>query len=244
MEAGAEAKTEKRPTVAILQSCYIPWKGYFDIIGLCDIFVIYDDVQYSKNHWHNRNQIKTQHGLKWLTIPVSKAEGAFQPIDHVRIPEPFAKKHWSSIAQAYAKAPHFRAYAPRIEALYERAAALERLTDVNVLFLTAIADMLGLSTQFVQSATLQSGGVRTERLIGICAELGAGAYLSGPSAKSYIEEDKFAEAGITLRWMDYGGYPAYPQLHGPFEHATTILDLLFNLGSDARGAMKCGAGPS
>src|SRR5690348_10837932 len=98
---------------------------------MVDVFVLYDDVQYSKNHWHNRNQIKTQHGLKWLTIPVSKADGAFQPIDAVRLAEPFARKHWASVSQAYAKAPHYATYAPVIEELYRRAEACERLTEVN-----------------------------------------------------------------------------------------------------------------
>src|SRR5258707_11669122 len=97
---------------AILQSCYIPWKGYFDIIAMVDVFVVYDDVKYSKNHWHNRNLIKTQHGLKWLTVPVSPDHhtGIIDSIDTMRIAHPFVKKHWRSIAQSYAQAPYFKRY--------------------------------------------------------------------------------------------------------------------------------------
>jgi hypothetical protein len=233
---------DDRLSVAILQSCYIPWKGYFDLIGSVDVFVIYDDVQYSKNHWHNRNQIKTQHGLKWVTIPVSKSEGAFPQIDQVRIAEPFARKHWASIAQAYAKAPFFKLYAEQIEALFLRAEAMDKLSDINAMFLVELSKRLGFETRIVMSNTLVAAGRRTDRLLSICQELGAGLYLSGPSAKDYFEGHKFEAAGIGYTWMDYGGYQSYPQLHGDFEGAVTVLDLLFNTGPNARRYMKAPVG--
>ncbi len=224
--------------VAILQSAYIPWKGYFDIIGMVDEFVVYDDVQYSKNHWHNRNLIKTQHGLKWLTVPVSKAEGAHQTIDSVRLPRPFADKHWTSVREAYARAPHFAHFAPMVEALYKEARGIGSLSELNLLFLRAIATALGLGTTFTISSGLRVAGERTERLVGICRALGASTYLSGPSAQSYLDVGAFAAAGIAVEWMDYGGYPEYPQLHGAFEHTVSIIDLMFTTGPDARRYMK------
>lgn len=226
------------PSVAIVQSCYIPWRGYFDLIGSVDLFVVYDDVQYSKNHWHNRNAIKTQHGTKWLTIPVSKADGAFPRIDQVKVADPFAETHWASISQAYAKAPYFKQYAGCFESLFQRASSMERLAEINILFLTEVSRILGLSTQFVQSSALGSTGKKTDRVLAICQELGARCYLSGPSAKGYFEGDKFDAAGIAYRWMDYSSYPPYPQLHGDFEGAVTILDLIFNVGPAARSYMK------
>lgn len=224
--------------IAILQSAYIPWKGYFDIIGSVDAFVIYDDVQYSKNHWHNRNQIKTQHGLKWLTVPVAKAEGAHQNIDSMQIAAPFAERHWRSLAQAYARAPHFGRYAGLVEELYASVARIDSLSALNRRMLEAIAAELGLATPFVSSGELGIGGGQSERLVNICRALGATAYLSGPSARSYLDEGRFAAAGIAVEWMDYAGYPEYRQLHGAFSHNVSILDLLFNAGPEARRYMK------
>lgn len=226
------------PRVAILQSCYIPWRGYFDIIGSVDVFVILDDVQYSKNHWHNRNLIKTTTGSSWLTIPVSKAEGAFQPIDRVTIAQAFAEKHWRSIKQAYARAPYMKTVGPVLEDLYGRVGEMKLLTDINMLFLEALSNYLGLATRFVRSSELDARGGQTERLVNICQELGADRYLSGPSAATYIRRDEFDAAGIALEWMDYSGYPAYGQLHGGFIPAVSIIDLLLNTGPDARRYMK------
>lgn len=226
--------------IAILQSAYIPWKGYFDIIGAVDVFVIYDDVQYSKNHWHNRNLIKTQHGIKWLTVPVSKVEGAFQNIEDVSLPTPFAQKHWRAIQQAYSRAPFFVRYAPQIAALYEQAAEVTNLSQLNVLFLEAITSLLGFKTRFLHSRDLGIVGARTARLNGICKVLGATHYLSGPSARAYLDEGLLGRNGIAVEWMDYSGYPAYPQLHGDFSHHVSILDLIFNTGPDALNFMKAG----
>ena len=227
-------------TIAIVQSNYLPWKGYFDLIGLVDEFVVYDDVQYRKNHWHNRNVIKSRQGLQWLTIPVSKAGGAFRNIDEISVATPFAEKHWKTIAQSYARAPFFDLMARRFEQLYARAAELQLLTEVNVLFMTAIAEILGFETRFVRSSDLEAAGDKTGRLIEICKELGAGRYLSGPSARAYLDDSRFLAAGVEVAWMDYAGYMPYHQLFGPFEHNVSIIDLLMNTGPDARNYMKAG----
>lgn len=218
--------------VAILQSCYIPWKGYFNIIGSVDVFVIYDDVQFSKNHWHNRNRIKTQAGPKWVTIPVSKGTTGFQRIDEVRISQPFAIKHWRSIQQSYSKAKYFEECCGWLADLYRRADDLELLSDVNILFIKAISARLELETTFVSSTDFAKGNTPTGRLVDICRKLGCSQYLSGPSARSYLDQSCFAEAGIDIKWMDYS-YPEYPQLHGAFDHHVSIVDLIFNVGFSA-----------
>jgi hypothetical protein len=220
--------------ICIVQSCYIPWKGFFDLIGRCDEFVIYDSAQYVKRHWHNRNRIKTANGVEWLTIPVVSKGRFEQPIDQVEIEKPWADKHWRALELAYRRAPFFEQLAPTVKAWYERADKEARLTDVNAIFLRGIAGALGLKTRFTRDTIYPASGAKTERLFGIARAAGADRYLSGPSARAYFAEEMFAAAGIAAEWMSYDGYPEYPQLHGGFEHAVTTLDLLFNTGLEAR----------
>jgi hypothetical protein len=219
--------------IAVIQSCYIPWKGFFDLIGRCDEYVIYDGVQYVKRHWHNRNRIKTANGLEWLTIPVVTKGRFEQPIDQVEIEKPWAEKHWRALELAYKRAPFFEPFAPTVKNWYERADSEVRLTDVNDIFLRGIAGLLGLGTRIVRHNDYPAEGAKTERLLAIARAAGADRYLSGPSAREYLDESLFTAAGITPEWMSYQGYREYPQLHGGFEHAVTALDLLFNTGPDA-----------
>jgi hypothetical protein len=219
--------------VAIIQSSYIPWKGFFDLIGRCDEYVIYDSMQYVKRHWHNRNRIKTANGVEWLTIPVVSKGRFEQPIEQVEIEKPWAEKHWRALELAYRRAAFFDRYAGTVREWYQRADRERRLTDVNEIFLRGIASLLGLKVRIVRDHAYPAQGIKTERLLAIARAAGAGRYLSGPSAREYFDEALFVAAGITPEWMDYQGYPEYPQLHGSFEHAVTALDLLFNTGPDA-----------
>lgn len=219
--------------ISIIQSCYIPWKGFFDLIGRCDEYVIFDRMQYVKRHWHNRNRIKTANGIEWLTIPVVTKGRFEQPIDEVEIERPWAEKHWRALELAYRRAPFFEQFAPPLKQLYERADRDIRLTDVNELFLREIAGLLGVTTRIVRDVSYPAVGAKTARLLGVAQAAGADHYLSGPSAREYFDEVLFADAGITTEWMSYQGYPEYPQLHGSFEHAVTVLDLLFNTGLEA-----------
>jgi hypothetical protein len=219
--------------IAIIQSSYVPWKGFFDLIGRCDEYVIYDSVQYAKAHWHNRNRIKTANGVQWLTIPVITKGRFEQPVNEVQIEKSWADKHWRTLELSYKRTAFFDLYAPTVKSWYERAGSQARLTDVNEIFLRGIAELLGLKTRIVRDTAYPAEGAKTERLLGIARAAGADRYLSGPSAREYLDESMFTAAGITPEWMSYQGYPEYPQLHGGFEHAVTALDLLFNTGPDA-----------
>lgn len=220
--------------VAIVQSNYIPWKGYFDMIDRVDRFILYDDMQYTKRDWRNRNRIKTPDGPQWLSIPVSVKGKYFQAIKETEISDrTWALKHWKAIAQNYAKAPHFAAYAERIEALYGRAGELTHLSAVNHLFITAICELLGIQTTIEWSMAYTVVEGKTERLVSLCQQAGASRYLSGPAARDYLDEAQFAAAGIAVEWMDYSGYPVYEQVHPPFEHGVTVLDVLFHTGPAA-----------
>jgi hypothetical protein len=224
--------------IAISQSNYIPWKGYFDSINAVDEFVLYDDVQYTRRDWRNRNRIKTPHGPSWLSVPV-QVKGRFeQKINETLIADPaWGAEHWRTIAHAYARAPYFAEYRPIFEPLY-RGPSPTRLSEVNYRLLMAICEILGVRTKLSWSSDYALADGKNERLIEICRQAGATTYLSGPAAKSYVDEAQFAEAGIAVEWADYSGYPEYPQLHPPFDHYVSVLDLLFNVGPNAPACMK------
>jgi hypothetical protein len=226
-------------TVAIIQSNYIPWKGYFDLINLVDEFILYDGVQYTRRDWRNRNRIKTPQGLMWLTIPV-KVKGRYhQKIRETEISDPgWSDKHWQSIIHNYSRAEYFDTYRDLFEELYLD--QKERyLSNVNYRFLAAICEILGVHTRLSWSRDYHIVEEdKTERLIGLCKQAGATEYLSGPAAKAYVDEQLFEDEGIVLRYMDYSGYPEYHQLFPPFEHSVSIVDLIFNEGPNAPKYMR------
>jgi hypothetical protein len=226
--------------VVILQPSYIPWRGYFHQIHKADLFIFYDDVQYDKHGWRNRNQIKTKQGKQWLTIPVHSA-GVTQglPINQVHIDwsKPWAENHLKALTFAYAKAPFFKKYLPLLEEFYARRDPL--IADFTIAMTITLARTLGIThTRFLRSSELSGiDGQKTDRLIQILQAVGATHYISGPSARDYIEQDKFGAAGITLEYMEYN-YPEYPQLYSPFDPFVSVLDLLFMTGDDALSFIK------
>jgi hypothetical protein len=224
--------------IAILQSNYIPWKGYFDMINMVDEFVLYDCVQYTKNDWRNRNLIKTPNGVQWLTIPC-RVESLHQRIDETKVSDKsWANKHLKSIIQNYSRAKYFKEYIDIFEALYKEMADEEYLSNINYKFLTTINDILGIKTKIskCQDFTLIEG--QTSRLVRLCQDTNADIYISGPAAKNYLDESLFEKAGIKVEWMDYSGYKEYNQLFGEFTHGVSIIDLIFNEGSNAAKYMK------
>ena len=231
--------------VAIVQSNYIPWKGYFDLIGWCDEFILFDDVQYTKRDWRNRNLIKTQNGLLWLTMPV-EVKGKFTQriCDSVISLENknWASKHLSSIEQNYAKAKYFQQYHSWLRDLYARAESERFLSKINHAFLIAICEILEIKTKITWSMDYGVIDGKNERLMDLCRKSGANEYLSGPAAKEYMDTTLFSDQGIKVIFADYSNYPEYTQLHPPFQHGVTVMDLIFNEGPKAREFMKFPAG--
>jgi hypothetical protein len=220
-------------TVAIVQSNYVPWKGYFDLMAKVDEFILYDDVQYTRRDWRNRNRFKAPAGVQWLTIPVQVKGRYLQRIDETFVSDPrWGERHWATLRGWYGKAPFFKHYRELLEGLYRDTRELN-LAAINRRFLEALREALGIDTPLRSSVEYTSSGVKTERLLGICRAAGATRYVSGPAAKEYLEEERFHAAGMEVEWMEYEGYREYPQLHPPFEHAVSVLDLLLNVGGDA-----------
>lgn len=223
--------------IAILQSNYIPWKGYFDLINMVDEFIFYDEVQYTKNDWRNRNKIKTSQGVQWLSIPV-RQESLEQKIKDTKITDKkWNIKHWRTISQNYTKSKYFKDYKDIFEELYLNCNE-EYLSQINYKLITTINEILDIKTKIRWSSEFELVDGQTEKLLGICKQCNADAYLSGPAAKDYFDEDLARQENIQVEWMDYSEYKEYEQLHPPFEHGVSILDLIFNQGSNAKEFMK------
>lgn len=233
--SGVTATTGDSNRVAIVQSSYIPWRGYFGIINSVDHFVLFDDAQYTTRDWRNRNRIRTKEGELWLSIPVKKKGLGRQKIFEVETSDAtWSEKHWQSIYHSYKKAPFYEAVSKWLQPLYlDRNLAL--LSDINALFIKEICSYLNIKTKIVPSMDLEiTGETATLRLISMVQQLGGDTYLSGPAAKDYMDESDFEQAGMKLEYIDYSAHKAYPQVHGEFVDGLSILDLLFNLGPSSK----------
>lgn len=220
--------------VGIIQSNYVPWKGYFDFIASVDEFIVFDDVQYTRRDWRNRNLVKTKDGLKWLTIPVDVKGKYFQTIRETAIADAaWPEQHLAMLRHAYGRAAHFRAEWEWIEPLLHSCAGIESLTAVNVRIIEAVCRRLQIATPIRQSSEFELVEGKNERLIALCKQTGATEYLSGPAARDYVDPALWEAANVRVLYKSYEGYPEYAQLHPPFEHGVSILDLLFNTGADA-----------
>jgi hypothetical protein len=230
--------TAARKRIAIVQSCYIPWKGYFDMIRRVDEFILFDDVQFTKRDWRSRNRIKTRQGGMWLTVPVSTKGKYHQAIKDTEISDSaWQRNHWQTIASQYAKAPFFGRYKSQLEDLY-RGCTDTHLSQVNRRLIEGLCQMLGITTRLSWSMDYTVVDGKTERLVSLCRQAGATEYLSGPAARDYIVPSLFEDAGIALSYMDYAAYPEYPQLYPPFEHGVSVIDLLLSVGPNALQFMK------
>ena len=223
--------------VGIIQSNYLPWKGYFDLIKFVNELILYDDVQYTKNDWRNRNIIKTHQGNKWITIPVSKQHLSQKMYETKVANSLWQKKHWKTICQSYSKSHFFNETRDIFEELYLNTNE-EYLSQINYNFIRTINSFLGINTKISLSSHFTLHGKKTERLVGLCKQTRAEEYISGPSAKDYLDEGLFNEENIKVSWMDYSKYPEYNQLFPPFTHQVSIIDLIFNEGPNAPKFMK------
>jgi len=224
--------------IAILQSNYIPWKGYFDLIAAADEFILYDDMQFTRRDWRNRNQVKTPQGLAWLTVPVRVKGKYHQAIRETEIEgRDWASSHWKSLVLNYRKAACFDEIAAILEPIYLNSTH-GFLSPLNRAIIEVICGYLGIKTSITNSWDYNLIEGKSDRLADLCLQAGGTEYISGPAAKNYIDEDVFSERGLKLTWFDYQGYREYPQLWGEFVHTVSILDLLFNCGKESPAYMR------
>lgn len=219
--------------VAILQSNYIPWKGYFDLIAAVDEFILYDDMQYTRRDWRNRNKIKTPQGLQWLTVPV-RVKGKYdQTIMETEIDgADWQENHWKSLVANYRRAACFDDLSTLLAPFY-LGRTYSHLSALNRTLIEWVCNYVGIETRITSSSDYRLVDGKTERLLDLCHQTAATVYISGPAARGYLDETLFAGADIAVQFFDYVGYPTYPQLWGDFEHGVSILDLLFNCGAES-----------
>lgn len=224
----------KSKNIAILQSNYIPWKGYFDIIKRVDEFVIYDDAQYTKRDWRNRNLIKTANGLNWLTIPVEVKNKYKQAIKETKLADnKWINKHLKILKYNYSQAEFYNEMIEWITMVYKQCETKLFLSDINLILLKEIARFLDINTKISFSSDYIVEGDKSGKILNICLQADASEYLSGPAAKSYLNTTAFAKEGIKIKWMEYTGYKEYAQLYPPFIHEVSIIDLLLNNGKNS-----------
>lgn len=223
--------------VGMIQSNYIPWRGYFDFIDDVDLFIFYDDVQYTRKDWRNRNKIKTPNGCLWLTVPVKFSMNQMILIQDAKIDysQQWIKKHINSVRLAYSKALFFEKYFDEFEEILNR--NYETISELNITLIRWCMKHLGINTELKMSSEIISEGHKTDRIIDILKKVKARSYVVGPAAKNYIEIEKFKKAEIALEFKEYF-YQEYAQLHGNFEPHVSVLDLLFNCGEDSRKHLK------
>jgi len=224
--------------VAISQSNYIPWKGYFDLIASVDEFILYDDMQYTKRDWRNRNVIKTHTGVQWLTIPVATKGKFSQSIrETLIVGKDWTLLHWKTIESNYKKSVFYEKIADWLKPAYLEL-EIEALSEINRYLIEKICAYLKIKTKIKNSWEYKIYGNKSERLANICQQAEASCYVSGPAAREYLDNEVFAKKEIQVEWLDYQNYPTYPQLWGAFVHEVSIIDLLFNCGENSRQFMK------
>ena len=217
----------------ILQPGYLPWLGFFEQLQRADIFVIYDDVQFDRRGWRNRNRIKGPDGELWLTVPVIQKGRFGQKVSEVEIDDkhPWQRKHIESLRRCYSRAPYFKRYFPLIADIIRKPS--QKLVDLDISLIYLLAEMTGQPmSKFRRSSELGLTGGRTSRLLNICRALGADEYYTGAAARVYFDMKLFNNAGIKVEFQDYR-HPAYPQLFGDFIPYLSLVDLLFNTGENS-----------
>lgn len=233
---GADEKT-----LVVLQPGYLPWLGFFDQMRRCSTFVLYDDVQYDKGGWRNRNRIKSKDGPLWLTVPVLTKRRFGQRLLDVEIDttRPWARSHLRSVRQCYAMAPYIDRYLPELSEVLSR--PWDRLVELDIALIALMADWLGLERHVVRSSEVAIRGSGSERLVELCRHFGATHYLTGDAARAYLDMSLFVERGITVHWHGFR-HPTYPQQHGEFVPYLSTVDLVLNCGDAARDVLNGRAG--
>jgi hypothetical protein len=216
--------------VAIHQPEHLPWLGFFEKLRRADLFVLLDDVQFSKGDFQNRNRVKGSTGVQWLTVPIVHAFP--QEISEVEIAgADWREKHWKTLVSCYARAPYFESFSASFESFYQQ--PRKKLGELNIAAIELLANVFGIQTKCVRASELNVGGQKSDLVLNICQTVGASAYYSGRAGSTYLDRDSFARAGIRIEVQNFN-HPTYEQLFTQkqgFVPNLSAVDLLFNRGA-------------
>ena len=212
---------------AIHQPDYIPWMGYFYKISRADLFIFLDDAQYSSTGMHDWNYIKTPQGRLRLRVPVRQNFG--DPINRVVTQDNlrWKKKHLKAIELNYSHAPFYGQIFPEFERMLLR--KYESLALMNEDLIRYICGGFGFKTKFAVSSEMGISSVKENRVIDLCAAVGADTYYSGNGARSYQQPSHFERKGIKLLYSDFNPLP-YSQRWEGFLPSLSAIDYVFNCG--------------
>lgn len=226
-------------TISIMQPTYLPWLGYFELMFKSDQFVFFDDVQFIKKSWHQRNRIKTATGELLLVIPILSKGKRFQKINETLIHNNsgWAKKHLLTIENNYRKAPFFQNYIDELRVIYSK--PYEKLSDLNIDLIIFLKNKIGIKTPTILSSELNIQGKKNERIIDICKALKSNVLYDAHGAKEILDLEFFNKEGIKLVFQNYQ-HPVYRQQYGDFIPLLSTLDLLFNEGDNSLSIIKSG----
>lgn len=222
--------------LATIQPSFMPWLGYLEQVSVADVFVLLDDVQYTKGDWRNRNRFKAPNGISYLTVPVSSG-GSEALINEATIAEtqPWRPRILNRLREWYRRAPYFDPVYEGIHEIVQR--EHELLSDLNLELLRFVMDYASIETPIEHSSKLAGiSQTKTGKLLDICAAYGADVLYDGKSAANFISPEAFRERGVEVVFQDYQ-HPVYPQLWGSFESHLSVVDLLFNCGPDSHDVL-------
>lgn len=223
--------------ISIHQPNFLPWLGFFNKAASVDVFVLLDHVQYTKNGYQNRCQVKTASGTQWLTVPVITKGRFGQATLDVEIDNSnrWQERIWKTIFYSYKKAPFFDEYADEFRCTLLR--RWDRLTALNEALLSWLFRKLDIQARVLRSSDLGVQGTGSALILNICMALGASEYLSGPSGRTYLKLEDFERQGIKVSFQDFSQL-TYPQLHGDFVPGLSVVDALFNAGIYTRQIIR------
>jgi hypothetical protein len=221
-------------TLAAHQPNYVPWLGYLHKAEQADVFVLADDVQYTKHGYVNRNRVRTGEGWQWLTVPVRSRGRAGQLIRDTELETdlPWARKHVQTFEWNYRDAPFFEEHMPFLRDVF--ASQPTHLLELNLQLLKYLLDQLEIDTELRMSSELPKRTERSQRLADMAVACDCTTYLAGDGgSQQYLDEAVLQAAGVEVRFTTFQ-HPVYAQCFPGFEAGMCAFDLLFNCGPRSR----------
>ncbi|MDW3045615.1 WbqC family protein [Vibrio sp. Vb1554] len=217
--------------IAIMQPYFLPYIGYWQLLASVDKFVVYDDIQYTKKGWINRNRYLSASGkVETFTIPIKK-DSDYLDVRERFISPTFLKertKLLNKIRESYRKSPNFdEGYQIFSDIL------LDEEDNLFLFILNSIEKIksyLDIDTEIIISSSLNNKNLKgQDRVIDTCVKLAGGTYINPPGGRDLYSESNFRSQGLTLEFLNVSLKPYTHTQTSDFEPGLSILDMIFNV---------------